>query len=164
MAFAAPFVAAFLAVRNRLRVAARHPVGIGIAAAGLAITLGVWGYMAKAGPYTGPMVEPSEDYRAQVFHVTDCPQDPVGDRFVGVDLLLTTMGREGLKLHNSATESAWAGPDGIIAPDDVVLVKINYQWDERGGTILRGLVDNEIARLLEQLDRSGHAVDPDDAP
>ena len=26
------------------------------------------------------------------------------------------------------------GPDGLIAPDDVVLIKINEQWRERGGT------------------------------
>jgi hypothetical protein len=36
-----------------------------------------------------------------------------------------------------------AGPDGIIAADDVVVIKINYQWPERGGTntdLLRGLI------------------------
>jgi hypothetical protein len=41
------------------------------------------------------------------------------------------------------TTSLTAGPAGIIARDDVVVVKINYQWSERGGSntdVLRGLV------------------------
>jgi uncharacterized protein (DUF362 family) len=53
------------------------------------------------------------------------------------------MGREGLKFYQSSTESLASGPTGIIATDDVVVIKINYQWDERGGTnvdVLRGLI------------------------
>ncbi len=83
------------------------------------------------------------DYQAQVFRVTDCPQQPSGDRFVGLDNLLTLMGSQGLKFYRSASSSALAGPAGIIAGNDVVVVKINYQWDERGGTntdLLRGLI------------------------
>ena len=83
------------------------------------------------------------DYRAQVFQVTDCPQDPVGDRFPGLDHLLTLMGSQGQKLYRSVSSSGLAGPTGIIASDDVVVIKINYQWGERGGTntdLLRGLI------------------------
>ncbi len=83
------------------------------------------------------------EYRAQVYHLTDCPQDPVGDRFVGLDYLITQMGHEGLKFYRSDNTSIDAGPGGIIGADDVVVIKINYQWSERGGTntdVLRGLI------------------------
>ncbi len=92
-----------------------------------------------------------EDYRTTVFHVSDCPEDPVGERFMGLDNLLALMGRKGLKFYKSATQSLVAGPDGIIATDDVVIIKINYQWPERGGTnvdLLRGL----IRRILDHPD------------
>jgi hypothetical protein len=53
------------------------------------------------------------------------------------------MGRNGLKLYRSSSQSTLASPDGIIGFDDVVLIKINYQWSERGGTnidLLSGLI------------------------
>jgi hypothetical protein len=90
-----------------------------------------------------PKYLPPADYRASVFHVTDCPQEPVGDRFVGLDNLLTLMGQQGLKIYNSPAESWLSGPDGIIGSDDVVVIKINYQWVGCGGTntdLLRGLI------------------------
>ena len=92
-----------------------------------------------------------EDYRATVFHVSDCPENPVGERFVGLDNLIALMGGKGLKFYKSSTQSLVAGPDGIIASDDVVIVKFNYQWTERGGTdldLLRGLV----RRILDHPD------------
>jgi hypothetical protein len=67
----------------------------------------------------------------------------VGDRFPGLDLLVTQMGHEGLKFYKSATVTMESGPDGLIAADDVVVIKINYQWPDRGGTntdLLRGLI------------------------
>ncbi len=53
------------------------------------------------------------------------------------------MGRRGLKIYRSPQVTDLSGPDGLIAAHDVVVVKINYQWDQRGGTntdLLRGLV------------------------
>ncbi len=142
-------VAVLLAVRQRLIRILRSPAGIAVASFGLFI-LGSWGYLThvKAEP---PLRSAPLDYRAQLYHVTDCPQDPVGEHFVGLDNLLTLMGREGLKLYRSPNESLLAGPNGIIATDDVVIIKINYQWPERGGTntdLLRGL----IRRLLDHPD------------
>jgi hypothetical protein len=75
----------------------------------------------------------------------------VGDAFPGLDALLGLMGANGLQLHRSAIPGPISGPDGLIAVDDVVLIKINYQWGERGGTntdLLRGL----ILRLTEHPD------------
>jgi hypothetical protein len=92
------------------------------------------------------------DYRAKVFHVTDCPENSIGDRFIGLDRLITLMGHEGLKFYRSETVSMESGPDGIIGAADVIVIKINYQWSERGGTnvdVLRGLV----RRIVDHPDR-----------
>jgi hypothetical protein len=143
LAFGVPLVAALVAARRRVVTVLCTPTGIAFASLGLLATAGIWAYSSRADSYGGPRLDPRGDYRAQLFHVTDCLQDPVGDRFVGLDNLLLTMAREGLKFYQSPTESLLAGPDGIIAADDVVIVKINYQWDQRGGTntdVLRGLI------------------------
>ncbi len=143
LAFGVPLVAALIAARQRVVGAVRTPAGVVLAAVGVLATLGTWGYLSRANEYQGPRLQPSGDYRAQLYHVSDCPPFPVGDRFVGLDNLLTLMGREGLKIYKSADESLLSGPDGIVAADDVVIIKINYQWPERGGSnvdVLRGLI------------------------
>ncbi|MFQ5805652.1 MAG: DUF362 domain-containing protein [Phycisphaerae bacterium] len=143
LAFGGPLVAAVVAARRRLVAGLRTRTGIALATLGLFVTTGIWGYFSRADAYQGPQLDPPRGYRAQVFHVSNCPQDPVDDRFVGLDNLITLMGHEGLKFYRSPTESPVAGPDGIIAADDVVVIKINYQWPERGGTntdVLRGVI------------------------
>jgi len=60
-----------------------------------------------------------------------------------VDDLVTLMGTSGVKWYRSPVEDLRSGPKGLIDPDDVVLIKINAQWAERGGTntdVLRGLI------------------------
>lgn len=151
LAFGSPLVASVLALRRVLARRVFSPGGLALAALGLLITAGAWSYLSRADDYRGPMLSPPTEYRAQVFHVTDCPQDPVGDRFPGLDDLIEMMGGHGLKLYRSDTESLVAGPEGIVGADDVVVVKINYQWAERGGTntdLLRGL----IRRLVDHPD------------
>ncbi len=143
LAFGAPLVAAVVAARRQVAVWLRRPAGIAAAAMGLLLTAGFWGYFLQAEEYDGPKLAPPLTYRAELLHVSDCPQDPTGDRFIGLDNLLALMGREGLKFYQSASVSPVAGPSGIIAADDVVIVKINYQWSQRGGTnadLLRGLI------------------------
>jgi hypothetical protein len=103
----------------------------------------ILGYAPRAKDYPRFRLLPSRDYRARLYHMTDCPQAPVDDRFIGLDRLITGMGHRGLKFYRSPIPSVEAGPDGIIAADDVVVIKINYQWPERGGTnidVLRGLI------------------------
>ncbi|MCP4251170.1 MAG: hypothetical protein GY778_29380, partial [bacterium] len=151
LAFGAPVVAALIAARQRLLAGVRTPAGVVVIIAGLCLAVGYWGYWSQADEYTGPRLDPPPNYRAQLYHVSECPEDPIGSRFVGVDNLLNLMGRGGLKLHRSTTESLISGPTGLIAADDVVVIKINYQWPERGGTntdVLRGL----ILRILEHPD------------
>ena len=151
LAFGAPVVAAILALRRHLVAGLRKPVGLVAASLGLVLTVGLWGYFAQADPYTGPRLDPPEGYRAQLYRVIDCPEDPVGDYFVGFDNLMELMGRHDLKFYQSDTVRATSGPEGIIGADDVVLLKFNYQWGERGGTntdLLRGV----IARILDHPD------------
>jgi hypothetical protein len=138
-AFGAPTVAAVMIARRRLFT----PRGAVIAAACLLVSFGLWSYLSRTDAYSGPVLDPPRDYTAQVFHETRCPQDPVGDHFPGLDDLIEMMGGQGLKFYDSSIPSLTAGPDGIIASDDVVVIKINYQWSERGGSntdLLRGLI------------------------
>jgi hypothetical protein len=144
-AFGAPLVAAAVALRRRAAGALLTPRGITICVAGLLATAGIWGHVSivDATPPPGPQLSAPAEYRAQVFHKTNCAQDPVGDHFPGLDDLIEIMGGNGLKFYESPLTSLTAGPDGIIGPDDVVVIKINYQWAERGGTntdLLRGLI------------------------
>ncbi len=82
---------------------------------------------------------------SDLYQVTDVPVPDFarGNHHPGVDCLLTLMGQHGLKVHQSAVEGDLAGPHGLIAPDDVVLLKVNAQWKYRGATnsdVLRGLI------------------------
>jgi hypothetical protein len=143
LAFGTSLVGAVVALRRRLSVRWLTPVGIALGSIGAVVTFGTWSYVNSIDAYTGPLLDPPRDYVAQVFSQTDCPQDPVGDRFICVEDLLEMLGSQGIKLHRSPTVSLTAGPEGIIAPADVVLLKINYQWSDRGGTntdLLRGLI------------------------
>ena len=103
----------------------RTPAAVAASLLGLLITLGMWGHSSLADNSALTDAAAPLEYRAQVFRITDCPQQPSGDRFIGLDNLLTLMGSEGLKFYRSASLSTLAGPDGIIATDDVVVVKIN---------------------------------------
>ncbi len=141
-AFGIPIVAAVVALRRRLGLGSRRAALMTAASTGLLLTAGLTIYLAHAA-YHGPVLSPPRDYRAQLYHVTSCPQDTAGDHFLGLSNLLGVMGRGGLKFYKSSTASPVAGPDGIVAANDVVVIKINYQWDERGGTntdVLRGLI------------------------
>jgi len=142
-AFGAPVVAAVIAARRRVNLWMRTRSIVAAAVLGLVLTASLSIYFSRAREYGGPICDPPTSYRARLYHVTACPQDPAGDHFVGFSNLLGAMGRGGLKFYNSATVSPIAGPEGIIAADDVVVIKINYQWDQRGGTntdLLRGLI------------------------
>lgn len=52
----------------------------------------------------------------------------------GFRKLIELMSTYGIKFYKSDTVGELKGPDGLIARDDVVIVKVNSQWDERGGT------------------------------
>lgn len=52
----------------------------------------------------------------------------------GLSILLGLMGENGAPFYESASSRANSGPGGLIAADDVVLIKVNSQWSQRGGT------------------------------
>jgi hypothetical protein len=67
----------------------------------------------------------------------------------GADTLFRLMGSQDLKLYQSSRAGQTKGPDGLISADDVVIIKVNCQWDERGGTntdllkaLIQGLIDH----------------------
>ncbi|MFX0078515.1 MAG: DUF362 domain-containing protein [Candidatus Hermodarchaeota archaeon] len=67
-----------------------------------------------------------------------------GRLFAHVPNLLELMGSQGLYFYQSSTTGTTQGPSGLIAPNDVVLIKINSQWSARGGTntdLLRELIE-----------------------
>lgn len=144
LALGAPAIAGLVALRQRLMSAARLPAVRATAGVALFAAIVAWGLLrqVQAAP-TGPVLAAPDSYRAQVFHAAGCAERPVGDRFDCVSDLFALMGRNGLKIYRSPGSSTLAGPDGIVGSDDVVVIKINYQWAERGGTnvdLLRGLV------------------------
>jgi hypothetical protein len=143
LALAAPAVSALIAARQRVVAGLKTRVGMAVVALGIVAPLCVWGTVSRFDGRNAKRLLPPADYRAQVFNITDCPEDLVGDRFPGLDSLLELMGRNGVAFYRSSTSARTAGPEGIIAADDVVIIKINYQWAERGGTstdLLRGLI------------------------
>ena len=143
LALGAPLAAAVITARRGLVSSMRRPARVIAAILGVIAMIAVWGHVERVDATQARRLEPPSDYRAKVFHVTDCPQQPEGDRFTGLDRLLELMGRNGLKFYRSSGFSTLAAPDGIIGVDDVVVIKINYQWRELGGTntdLLSGLI------------------------
>jgi len=149
-AFGAPLVGTVVIGRARLVAVLR--CGANRTAGGLLVMLAlvVWAVASMESSAPNSILTPPADYRPDVFVVNDvrgvCP-----GRFGGVDDLITLMGAHGLKWHRSAAMGATSGPEGLIDSDDVVIIKINGQWSERGGTntdVLRGV----IRRIVEHPD------------
>lgn len=62
--------------------------------------------------------------------------------------LINLMGSNGLRFYRSTTSGANQGSNGLIASNDVVIIKVNSQWPQRGGTntdLLRELIEAIIA-------------------
>ncbi len=91
-----------------------------------------------------------------IFHIHSIPDNPFikstsGNLHAGIESLLQLMGIRDLKFYYSDRVSALSGPQGLIAPQDVVLIKVNAQWKYRGCTnsdLIRGL----IQRILDHPD------------
>jgi uncharacterized protein (DUF362 family) len=118
-----------------------------LSAAGLASLL--------AGPFRG-RAEAAALAKSPVFWVDQIPDAPFTDSVhpnyhAGVEALLNLQGANGLKFYRSAQTTPLSGPNGLIASDDVVLIKVNAQWNYRGTTnsdVIRGL----IQRILDHPD------------
>ena len=79
---------------------------------------------------------------------------PISDIFVvtsnttpKISDLLNLMSLQNISMFKSDIEGDHKGPDGLIASSDVVLLKINAQWTERGGSntdLLKDLIQTII--------------------
>lgn len=61
----------------------------------------------------------------------------------GIPDLIEMMAAGGLSFYQSQLDAVAASPDGLIASNDIVLLKINCQWANRGGTntdLLKALI------------------------
>ena len=93
----------------------------------------------------------SADLRSPVFRVNECPVHDGQLRHVGVDSLLHLLSANGTRFYKTPASGELNGPGGLIAANDVVVLKVNAQWKCRGGTntdMLRGL----IHRILQHPD------------
>jgi hypothetical protein len=83
------------------------------------------------------------DAKSPVFRVNSCPVHDGQLRHVGVDALLFLLSANGTRFYKTRTRGELNSPAGLIAADDVVVLKLNAQWKCRGGTntdVLRGLI------------------------
>jgi uncharacterized protein (DUF362 family) len=85
-------------------------------------------------------------------HDVPVPSFTASNRHPGVDSLLFSLAGDGLRLYKSATAAhPLAAANGLIGANDVVLLKVNAQWEYRGCTnsdVVRGIVQ----RLIEHPD------------
>src|SRR3972149_442498 len=91
---------------------------------------------------------PSVPGESNVFHIGEVPA-PTWDTpyHAGLDALLALMAQHDVMLYKMDSRIQWGGPNGLIAPRDVVLLKVNSQWAERGMTstdVVRGLIQRLI--------------------
>ena len=76
----------------------------------------------------------------------------------GLSDLLDLMGENGVPFYYSESTGENRGPSGLIAADDVVIIKVNSQWSQRGGTNT-DLLKELIALILAHPDRfSGEVI------
>lgn len=150
LVFGGTVVSLILALRIRLS-GLLHSAPTMLVGGGVALlTLGWFTFGAPHVDRSELQAAAAEGYRPQLFHVANARGVAPG-RYGGVDDLVSAMGTSGLKLHRSETLTRTSGPDGLIDADDVVLIKINAQWSQRGGTntdVLRGI----IRRIVEHPD------------
>jgi hypothetical protein len=69
----------------------------------------------------------------------------------GVAELIDLMGDHNFMFYNSPATGENKGPTGLIARDDTVIIKVNCQWEERGGTNT-DVVKALIAAIVEHPD------------
>jgi len=86
----------------------------------------------------------------RVHHVPP-PDFTHGNRHPGVESLLFALAGDGRRFYRTASGHPLGSPDGLIAPDDTVVIKVNAQWKYRGCTnsdVVRGIVQ----RILDHPD------------
>ena len=141
-AFGAPVAIAALSGRERLLGLLRRRAGMaaGGGLATLAGVLAVIGSSDEAPP--ADQLTPPADYHPDIFLVNNA-RGPTPQRFGGIDDIASVMQSAGRPWHRSAIFGPTSGPNGLFGTNDVVLIKVNAQWAQRGGTntdVLRGIM------------------------
>jgi len=133
--WAVTYVFHILSVENwKIRLRKRwKPLAVIVVAAALSA-----GYMSIRHDGLGEM---SQDVLSLTpMTATDTPQSDIyavtdtAGSDGGVQTLIELMAEHGQPFYRSAHEGDLQGPSGLIDAGDVVLIKVNSQWDERGGT------------------------------
>jgi len=86
--------------------------------------------------------------KSPIYWVDHIPDEPFvhpahPNHHAGVDALFKLQAKNGLKFYHTALSTPLGGPNGLIAYNDIVLIKVNAQWKYRGCTnsdVIRGLV------------------------
>jgi hypothetical protein len=89
----------------------------------------------------------SLDSTSSVFMVKDFP-NPTGVYHQGLDSLLSLLSQHGSYFYKSNQSLPWCDTSGMIGKNDVVLIKVNAEWPERGMTntdVLKGLIARIVA-------------------
>ena len=89
----------------------------------------------------------SDPNPSSIFIVKNFP-NPSGVYHTGLDSLFSLMAVHGIYFYKSTKLLPWCDTSGLIAKDDVVLIKVNAEWPERGMTntdILKGLIGRIVA-------------------
>ena len=149
-AFAAPIAALAGPVLRGLGRALRKSQGRVAAGVLAGVAVALLAFASGERDIDTASLRPSSTYRPDVYLVNKARGITTG-RYGGVDDLITLMGVSGFKWHRSEQIDLTSGPDGLIGISDVVILKINGQWERRGGTntdVLRGV----IRRIVEHPD------------
>lgn len=141
-AFGGPVALAALSGRAKLAEFLRSRFGR-IVLGGLAtltVALAVIGAADQTQPIA--LLAPPSDYHPDLYLVNHA-RGPSANRFGGIDDLASLMKSAGRPWHRASTGGPTAGPNGLIDRQAVVLIKVNAQWPQRGGTntdVLRGIM------------------------
>jgi len=89
------------------------------------------------------------DKASKIFWVKEVPDQPFGSEIAnhhsGIDALLDLMADHELSFYKRQNSFKQSEAYGLIAPDDVVLIKVNAQWKYRGCTnsdLIRGVIQS----------------------
>lgn len=104
----------------------RVPVRLGAGILTVALTIGVVYSLGYLSPDPVPDRSVPSAVRSDIFVVNG-----TSGHDGGMSQLIGLMEREGRPFYSTAFGTSSAG---IIAKDDVVIIKVNAQWDQRGGT------------------------------
>ena len=87
------------------------------------------------------------DTTSSVFIVKSFP-NPVGLYHQGLDSLISLLSQHGTYFYKSNKTLPWCDTSGLIGKNDVVLIKVNGEWPERGMTntdVIKGIIARIVA-------------------